>query len=147
MKRLAACGTLLMLLAVSGWSSASDLDFSEVCGDFELFKNPQARIYRGQFEDRKGVTLDHVLVMTQTTDAGNALVFYVHGKQPKWNIGKSGCLPRIGRIDGDTLTLPWRYGIKITYDFDDDGTASVKYVSKRRDGTTRTTRGKVAREH
>ena len=48
-------------------------------------------------------------------------------------------------IDDDTLTLRWR-NIKVTYVFDDDGTASVKYVSRRRDGTTRTTRGEVALE-
>ena len=102
------------------------------------------RLNRGQFEDKKGVTLDHVLVITQTSDAGKALVFYIYGKQPKWRIKKSGCWPRIGMIDSDTLTLPWRNRIKVTYVFDDDGTASVKYVSKRKDGTTRTTRGKVA---
>ena len=145
MKRLARCGIALIALVVSGWSSASTLDVSRLCGGFELFGNPETRVYRGQFEDRKGVTLDHVLVVTQTTDAGKALVFYIHGKQPKWNIKKSGCSPRIGKIDDDTLTLWWR-NIKVTYDFDDDGTASVKYVFRRRDGTTRTTRGTVALE-
>lgn len=145
MKRLVTCGIAFIALAMSGWSSASTLDISELCGDFELFKNPETRIYRGQFEDKQGVTLHHVLVITQTTHAGEALAFYIHGKQPKWKIKKSGCSPRIAMIDGDTLTLGWRY-IKVTYVFDDDGTASVKYVSKRRDGTTRTTRGKVALE-
>ena len=145
MKRLARCGIAFIALTVSGWSSASTPDVSKLCGDFELFENPETRVYRGQFEDKKGVTLDHVLVVTQTTDAGKALVFYIYGKQPKWNIKKSGCSPRIGKIDDDTLTLRWR-NIKVTYVFDDDGTASVKYVSKRRDGTTRTTRGKVALE-
>lgn len=146
MKRLVTCGIAVVVLAASGWSSASTLDIFEVCGDFELFKNPETRVYRGQFEDKKGVTLDHVLVVTQTTDAGKALAFYIHGKQPKWNIKKSGCSPRIGMIDGDTLTLGLQRYIKVTYVFDDDGTASVKYVSRRRDGTTRTTSGKVALE-
>ena len=53
-----------MALAVSGWSSASTLDVSKLCGGFELFENPETRVYRGQFEDQKGVTLDHVLVVT-----------------------------------------------------------------------------------
>ena len=128
--RLVQFGMVLIALAVSGWSSgASALDVSELCGGFALFDNPETRVYRGKFEDNKGVTLDHVLVVAQTTDAGKALVFYIHGKQRKWNIKKSGCLPNIGQIDDDTLTLPRRNG-KITYVFDDDGTASVKYVSR-----------------
>ena len=145
MKRLVTCGIALIALTASGWSNASTLNIPELCGDFELFENPETRMYRGQFEDKKGVTLDHVLVITQTTDTGKALAFYINGKQPKWRIKRSGCSPRIGMIDGNKLILRWR-NVKVTYVFDDDGTASVKYVSKRRDGTTRTTRGKVALE-
>ena len=145
MKRLVQFGMVLIALTVSGWSGASTLDVSELCGGFALFDNPETRVYRGKFEDDKGVTLDHVLVVTQTTDAGKALVFYIHGKQRKWNIKKSECIPRIGQIDDNTLTLRWS-NIKVTYVFDNDGTASVKYVFRRRDGTTRTTRGKVALE-
>ena len=130
-----------------GSSSVRALDVPAICGDFEFFKNPETRVYRGQFEDGKGVTLDHVLIVAEVTDAGKALAFYVYGKQPKWKIKKPGCSPRIGSVDGDTLTLPLRRNrLTVTYVFNDDGTASVKYVSKRRDGSTRTTRGKVALE-
>ena len=145
MKRLVQFGMVLIALTVSGWSGASTLDVSELCGGFALFDNPETHAYRGKFEDNKGVTLDHVLVVAQITGAGKVLVFYINGKQRKWNIKKSGCFPRIGQIDGNTLTLRWS-NIKVTYVFDNDGTASVKYDFRRRDGTTRTTRGKVALE-
>ena len=126
-----------------GSSNVRALDVSAICGDFKLFENTQTRVYRGQFE-KKGVTLDHVLIVAETTDTGKALAFYVYGKQPKWKIKKPGCSPRIGIVDGNTLTLPMRK-LTVTYVFDDDGTASVEYVSKR-GGGKRTTRGKVALE-
>ena len=126
-----------------GSSNVHALDVSAICGDFELFENTETRVYRGQFE-KKGVTLDHVLVVAEVTDAGKALAFYVHGKQPKWNIDEPGCWPRLGIVDGNTLTLPLRK-VTVTYVFDDDGAASVEYVSKR-GGGKRTTRGKVALE-
>ena len=97
MGRSVRYGIAIIALAVSGWSSASTLDVSELCGRFELLEDPEARAYRGQFEDRKGVALDHALIVIQVTDAGKALVFYVHGKQPKWNIRRPGCSPRIGK--------------------------------------------------
>lgn len=141
MKRIAPLA--LIFLGLVGWGSVHALDVSDLCGDFRVFTAPETRIYRGEFES-KGVTLDHVLVVAEVTDAGKALAFYVHGKQPKWRIKKAGCSPRIGIVEGDTLTLPRRNKITVTYKFADDGTASVKYVSKR--GGSRTTHGKVALE-
>ena len=94
---------------------------------------------------KKKVTLDHVLVVTEITDTGKALVFYVHGEQPEWRIKKAGCWPSIGIMDGDTLTLLRRWRT-VTYKFANDGTASVKHVSKRRGGSTSTTPGRVALE-
>ena len=133
----------LVLVALTGWNVVHALDVTTLCGDFAFFKDPQTRTYRGQFEKKK-VTLDHVLVVTEVTDAGKAMVFYVYGEQPKWRIKKAGCWPRIGIMDGDTLTLPRRNKVTVTYKFADDGTASVKYVSKRGGGST--THGKVALE-
>ena len=134
----------LVFLGLTGWNAVHALDVTTICGDFELFKDPQTRMYRGQFK-KKGVTLDHVLVVTEVTDTGKAMVFYVYGKQPKWRIKKAGCSPRIGIVEGDTLTLFLRGNKRtVTYKFADDGTASVKYVSKRSGGSTSTTHGKVA---
>ena len=132
----------LVLASLAGWSSAYSLDVSELCADFNIFKDPETRIYRGAFE-KKGVTLDHVLVVAEVTDEGKALAFYVHGKQPKWRIKEPGCTPGIGIFEDDTLTFGV-YKATVTYKFADDGTASVQYVPKR--GRSSTTHGRVALE-
>ena len=97
MKHLARLA--LGLASLAGWSSAYSLDVSELCADFDIFKDPDTRMYRGAFRN-EGVTLDHVLVVTEVTDEGKALVFYVHGKQSKWRIRKPGCSPQNRELRG-----------------------------------------------
>ena len=67
--RLVRYGIGLIALTLSGWSNASPLDISELCGGIELLKHPENRVYRGQFKDG-GVTLEHALVVTPITGVG-----------------------------------------------------------------------------
>ena len=135
MKRLVTCGIALIALAVSGWSSASTLDIPELCGDLEILKDPENRVYRGQFKGG-GVVLEHALVVAPITHNRETVVFYVWGKQPVWNISKAGCRLGTGAVNADTLTIYWK-GLRVTYKFSGDD-ASVKY--KFSGGTTK---GKV----
>ena len=135
MKRLVTCGIALIALAASGWSSASSLDIPELCGDLELLKDPENRVYRGQFKSG-GVVLEHALVVTPITHNRDTVVLYVWGKQPQWKISKAGCSLGTGAGKGDTLAIYWK-GLQVTYKFSGDK-ATVKY---KRGGST--TNGKV----
>jgi len=90
-------------------------------------------VYRGKWTGDDGSTLKSALVVTEVTDSGRALAFYVWGKQPAWRINKTGCDPKIGTMKGDTLTFKGR--ATITYEFGEDGKASAVYKTKR--GKTR----------
>ena len=139
MKRLASVG--IVLVALSGMSSVLALDLPKLCGDFWIMKSPETRVYRGQFK-AQGVALETALIVTEVTDAGEALVFYVWGRQPRWGIDAPGCTVETGTFDGDTLTVRLQRRLTVTYVFDEDGKASVEYVRKRSGGTRRT-RGEV----
>ena len=136
MKRLLHCGIFLAVLTASGWSYADPLDIHELCGDFEILKDPENRIYRGQYKGG-GVTNEHVLVITPITGMGTenrqTLTFYVWGKQPRWDISEAGCIPATGMVKGDILTIYWKSD-RVTYKFSGDK-ASVKY--KWSGGTTK----------
>ena len=136
MKRLVTCGIALIALAASGWSSASSLDIPELCGDLELLKDPENRVYRGQFKGG-GVVQEQALVVTPITHNRHTVVLYVWGKQPQWKISKAGCSLGTGARKGDTLAIYWK-GLQVTYKFSGDK-ATVKY--KRRGSST--TNGKV----
>ena len=139
MKRLVTGGIALIALAVSGWSSASTLDIHELCGGFELLKDPENRVYRGEYKS-KGVVLETALVVTPVTSSGVTVVFYLWGEQPKWKIPEAGCVPAVATEKGDKLSLHTRRGKnRITYKFSGDE-ASVKF--KGRGGST--TKGKVS---
>ena len=139
MKRLVTGGIALIALAVSGWSSASTLDIHELCGGFELLKDPENRVYRGEYKS-KGEVLETALVVTPVTSSGVTVVFYLWGEQPKWKIPEAGCVPAVATEKGDKLSLHTRRGKnRITYKFSGDE-ASVKF--KGRGGST--TKGKVS---
>ena len=47
------------------------------------------------------------------------VVFFVHGKRPRWNIPTAGCVPAAGTERGHTLTIYWQHG-RSTYKFSGD---------------------------
>ena len=125
MKRLATCVVVCIGLTASTWSSASNLDIVGLCGEFDLVKHPENRVYQGKFEDG-GVVLEHALVITPVTREAESVVFYVWGEQPQWNIPKAGCRPGTGAESEDTLTIFWE-NVQVSYTFSGDE-ASVKYM-------------------
>ena len=125
MMRLMTHGFAFIALTVSAWCNASTLDIAKLCGDFELLKHSENRVYRGQFEDG-GTVLDHALVVTPVTREGETVVFYVWGEQPSWNVSKAGCRPGTGAKKGDTLAIYWEDTL-VAYKFSGNG-ASVKYT-------------------
>ena len=138
MNRLVSCGVALVALTASGWSNASPLDISQLCGGFEILNDPENRVYRGEFKS-KGVTLETALVITPVTSSNVTVVFYVWGEQPKWKIAQAGCVPGLGGWKKDTLLVTTRRGKNnVKYKFSGDE-AAVTF--KGRGGST--TKGKV----
>ena len=138
MNRLVSCGVALIALTASGWSNASPLNISELCGGFEILNNPENRVYRGEFKS-KGVTLETALVVTPVTSYDVTVVFYVWGAQPKWKISEADCHPSVATWKGDKLSLHTHRGKnRIIYKFSGDE-AAVTF--KGRGGST--TKGKV----
>ena len=138
MRRLVTCGIALIALTASGWSNAAPLNITELCGDYELLKHPENKIYRGEFKS-KGVVLETALVVTPVKASEITVVFYLWGEQPKWKISEAGCVPGLGGWKGDTLLVTTRSGKnKVKYKFSDTE-ATVKF--KGRGGST--TKGKV----
>ena len=127
MKRLVFCGIASIALAVSGWSNASALDISELCGGFDILNDPENRVYRGEFKS-KGVTLETALVVTPVTSGNVTVVFYLWGEQPKWKISEAGCVPGLGGWKKDTLLVTTRRAKNnVKYKFSgDEATATFK---------------------
>ena len=123
---LAACTVALMI----GGGQALALDLTKLCGDFQVLANPDTKVYRGKWTSGEdGSTHESALAVTEVTDSGRALVFYVWGKKSAWRINKAGCDPKIGTMKGDTLTIKdWATR---TYEFGEDGTVSAVFKSKR----------------
>lgn len=138
MNRLVFCGVALIALTASGWSNASPLNISDLCGGFEILNDPENRVYRGEFKS-KGVTLETALVVTPVTSSNVTVVFYLWGEQPKWKIPEAGCVPGLGGWKKDTLLVTTRRGKNnVKYKFSGDE-AAVTF--KGRGGST--TKGKV----
>lgn len=139
MKRLVSYGIALIALTASGWSHASPLNILELCGDFELLKHPENRIYRGEFKNRGKYVLETALVVTPITASNVTVVFYLWGAQPKWKIPDAGCVPGLGGWKDETLLVTTRRGKNnVKYKFSGDE-AAVTF--KGRGGST--TKGKV----
>ena len=126
------------LVAVSGWSGVSALDLPGLCGDLKVLSDPDTRVYRGRSE-QSGVTLDIALVVVEVSISGQALVFYVHGAQPLWNIPEENCFPWHGQVSTDrTLTVNFPNRATGIFTFDREGGASMEYYVQ---GFTTPTRG------
>ena len=141
MKRLMKGGIASIALTMSRWCSASTLDIAALCGDFDLLKHSENRVYRGRFEGG-GVAMEHALVVTPVTRGGETVVFYAWGEQRGWNVSEAGCRPGTGTVKGDTLTIYWD-GIQVSYEFSGDD-ASVKYTWSGFTRNGRLTRASVA---
>ena len=131
---------IIIMLSVFSVNSAFALDLSKLCGDFS-FMDTDTKVYRGSYKVNDVVLL-HDLVLVEVSSSNKAFVLYAHGAQPDWDIDKPRCYPRFGTMKGRKLTLHMPYG-KVEYKFDKSGGAKVKYISPRKDGSKRITRGSL----
>ena len=92
MNRLVSCAVALIALTASGWSNASPLNISELCGGFEILNDPENRVYRGEFKSR-GVTLETALVVTPVTTGNVTVVFYLWGNSRNGKSRKRAVFP------------------------------------------------------
>ena len=126
MKRaLLVLATVATLLGLSG--SAHALDLNKLCGDFAALKNPETKIYRGEFEvthPGSRPLREAALVMIETTGTNKVLLFQA-GEGPR---GRKYCLALFGSLEGQTLNVrsPFR-GVTNTYTFDEEGGVYQKY--------------------
>ena len=132
---------LITLVIAFSANSAFALDLSKLCGDFE-FMDSDVKIYRGNFES-DGSKLEHALVLVEVVDSKRAFVLYVHGVQRNWRIKKPGCIPHFGKMKGRKLTIEVGGWLTVKYKFDKSDGATVKYIARNQDGTTRTIPGSL----
>ncbi len=89
---------MVVVLMLCGTASATDPE--RLCGDFEVFKSPDAVRYVGQFERNKR---PYTIVITEQLEDGRALVFYAYGKRPNRGDDREGCTIRIARFKEEGL--------------------------------------------
>ena len=118
---------IVVSLILCGPASASDPE--RVCGDFEVFKSPDAVRYVGQFERNKR---PYTIVIAEQLENGRALVFYVHGKRPDRENDREGCSIRIARLKEEGLLfISFNRTTSLTLRLNE---ASVEWTRRDRDG-------------
>ena len=110
-----------MLVFLTGSAHAADL-LERLCEKFPLLKDPDARVYRGEFDNGR----PHALVVVRQQGTNRAKVLYVYGKRPEKDNDSEGCRRARGRFDDNILTVKLNEAIRVKYTFDGDDVA-VRY--------------------
>ena len=112
--------TLGMLVFMTG--SAHAVDLERLCAKFALMKDPDARVYRGEFENGR----PHALVVVREQGTDTAKVLYAYEKRPHVARDREGCRRARGRFKDNILTVKLNKFIRVKYTFDGDKVA-VRY--------------------
>ena len=118
---------MVVILMLCGSASASDPE--RLCGDFEVFKSPDAVRYVGQFEQNKR---PYTIVIAEQLEDGRALVFYVYGKRPDRRKDREGCSILIARFKEEGLLfMSFSRTVSLTLRLNE---ASTEWTRRDRDG-------------
>ena len=119
-------GLTLSSLPLSERAKASELDW--LCGDFSFLGS--AKIYAGRLSNGRPSGL---VLFDARSDSGRVLALYAWGPKRDGS-GGQGCVPRFGKIDGDTLVVKLSRNTKASYAFEQTGDVSLEWSQKQRNG-------------
>ncbi len=87
-----------------------------------------AKVFSGRWEGRWDERMPHVLVVEEIKSGFEAAVLYAWQEAPAPNSWSAGWYRTTAVIDGNTLRVPLRNGVKAWYEYQADGSLKASYL-------------------
>ncbi len=87
-----------------------------------------AKVFSGRWEGQWDERMPHVLVVEEIRSGTEAVVLYAWQEPPVANAWGAGWYRTTATIDGNTLRVPLRNGIKAWYEYLPDGNLKAGYL-------------------
>ena len=119
-------GPILSSLPFAEGAKASELDW--LCGDFSFLGS--SKVYTGKLSNGRP---NGLVLFDARSESGRVLALYAWGPK-RDGTGGQGCIPRFGKLDGDTLVVKLSRNTEAAYKFEQTGDVSFEWSQKKRNG-------------